>query len=709
MRIKTKSPLKIVTKSKADRGEERECRLSPKISACTQNRELSWLKFNERVLEEADSPGNPLLERLKFLAIFTSNLDEFYMIRVGSLTDYMQFMPDYFDNKTGMTAADQLAIIFRRSAALYEMRDQSYKNLVGLLAESNIHMLGVSALPVQERKALRKDFKRAILPLLSPQVIDTHHPFPNLENKQLYIAVTLKRKHGFSYGIMAIPRAMNRLIQLGGDQENRFVLLEDAALTFADEAFQTYEVLERTVISVTRNADLALHEDKDEDLDYVAHMKKELKKRRRLAPVRLEMQSAVGDKFAAFLAERLDIRAEQAFVCAAPLDLSFGYQLADLPPIDRNLLWPRHTPSNAAFSDRSEDMLVRARKGDILLSYPYESIIPFLTMIKQAANDDSVLSIKITLYRIDRYSKLAESLIEAAENGKDVVVMMELRARFDENNNIDWAQRLEESGCRVLYGLADYKVHSKICLITCQDAGGIRYITQVGTGNYNEKTAKLYTDLSLITADAEIGADAAAFFNDMQINNTDGAYKRLWVAPSTLKTNLTRMIDRERMKAAAGQPGRIVIKCNSITDLGICEALAAASQSGVKIDLIVRGICCVLPGVAGLTQNMTVVSIVGRFLEHSRVFCFGDGPDMALYIASADLMTRNMHRRVEIACPVLDMRLRERICGMLDIMLRDNVKAREQSADGRYEPRTPDSGVPISAQEYFAEQARVLI
>jgi len=669
-----------------------------------QNRELSWLKFNERVLLEADRTESPLLERLKFISIFTTNLDEFFMIRVGSLTDSALFDEKIFDNKTGMTAKEQLKQIFRATTPLYAVREKSFLSVMNGFSNHDIHMLKMQDLESEELAALKDFFTYNVMPLLSPQIIDTKHPFPHLANKRLHIAVTIKKKKDSMFGLIAMPAELDRIVLI-----NRpgcaFVLLEDLIYHFTELAFGIYEVVEKYIIAVTRNADLNMEDDLlDEGIDYRLYMKDMLKKRQRLSPVRLEMSSTSSKEFLKFFCGKLSLDSSQVFYTAAPLDLSFCFSMDRIINNDiyKRLIWPAHIPVETVAPDKRKNMIKTVFAGDMLLSYPYDSMSPLLELIRQAADDSKVLSIKITLYRIDQHSKLADSLIRAAENGKEVLVIMELRARFDEGNNIEWAHRLEEAGCRVIYGMVGYKVHSKICLITRKESGKIQYITHVGTGNYNEITARLYTDLSLLTANQDIGRDAAVFFTNMMLGNLEGTYKTLWVAPNSFKDNVIRHIEEEKQKAGEGGAGRIIIKCNSLTDKEILEALADASIGGVEISIIVRGICCLIPGIQGLTENIRIISIVGRFLEHSRIFCFGSGPGQKIYISSADLMTRNTQRRVEIACPVLDPSIMEMISQSLDISLSDNTQAWDQYSDGSYVSRfSMASENDISSQEIF--------
>ena len=675
-----------------------------------QNRELSWLKFNERVLEESNYAENPLLERLKYISIFSSNLDEFFMIRVGSLTDYMLYAPEYFDNKTGMSAAEQLDAVFLQTASLSAMKDRYYEAVMTELSEHGVLHINLEQMDPAGLERMEEYFANSILPLLSPQIIDGRHPFPHIDNKRLYIAVTLDRKSKPVFGLIAAPTSIERIIF--PDEDFRFVLLEDLIYHFSHLIFKPYKVRDKTVLAVTRNADLSAEEGSaiyDEDLDYRQIMQQLVKQRKRLLPVRLELQYAVSSAFKSFFYEKLSINEKQVFVSSTPLDLSFSYKLEDKLKNGDNtrLIRSSHIPSDVYAAEKKTGLIRLVQKNDVFFSYPFDSITPFLEMLRQAAEDTSVMSIKITLYRIASRSKLAESLIRAAENGKEVIILLELRARFDEENNIEWAQRFFEAGCQVIYGPSEYKVHSKICLITKKDFSRIQYITQIGTGNYNEITAKQYTDISLITANQEIGKDAALFFNNLLLDNTSGEYTHLWVAPGHYKDNIIECIENERRKAESGESGQIIIKCNSLTDREIIVKLIEASRSGVKISMIIRGICCLTPGIPGLTENIKVVSIVGRFLEHSRIFCFGAGNATRVYISSADFMTRNTERRIEIACPILDPGIKDKIRAMLETLLMDNTKAWDQLPDGRYVLRTSHPDIRINSQEMFIDQSRI--
>ncbi|MCL2663245.1 MAG: polyphosphate kinase 1 [Oscillospiraceae bacterium] len=677
--------------------------------AYMQNRELSWLKFNERVLMEANRTEVPLLERLKFISIFSSNLDEFVMIRVGSLSDSVLLGSELSDTKTGMSVKEQLDEVYRVIAPMYNLAGHAFSSVMQGLLKHGVEFVKMQDLSGSELKTLKSHFIHNVMPLLSPSIIDTKHPFPHIQNKQLHIAVTLEKKKGTTFGLIAVPAEFDRLIPLDG-KGTRFVLLEDLILHFADLVFGSYGVLEKSIIAVTRNADVGTDEELlDEGIDFRQHMKALLKKRQRLSPVRLEVGNKISIELFDFLRAKLFLEPAQVFYSTAPLDLSFCLSFGrylDKETYER-LIWQPHVPVNPIPPAQRNDMLSLSSGKDMLFSLPFESIAPFLSLIRQAAGDPSVLSIKITLYRLDAQSKLAESLILAAENGKEVVVLMELRARFDESNNIEWASRFEEAGCRVIYGLVGYKCHSKLCLITRKISGRISYITQVGTGNYNEKTAKLYTDLSLITANQDIGRDAASFFKNMLIGNLEGEYTHLWVAPSGFKTNILNSIEKEKQKALSGGTGRITIKCNSLTDRDIIEKLVEAGDSGVEILMNIRGICCLVPGLPNVTDNIHVLSIVGQFLEHARIFCFGSGLSADIYISSGDFMTRNTVRRIEVACPILDQDIKTRILWMLDVMFNDDTNAWDLLSDGNYILRKPvDHENPRSSQSIFTLEAR---
>lgn len=671
----------------------------------TQNRELSWLEFNARVLAEAEDETVPLLERFKFLAIFTSNLDEFFMIRVGSLTDMAALEPNRRDTKSGLTAEEQLSRIYAAVEPLYARRDAAFRDVDARLAQEDLCRTSMDELDSSERKYIKRYFNTMIAPVLSPQVVDSHHPFPHLEGKVLHIAVLLSHKKNERLGLIPVPASLPPITFLPNDKR-RYLMTEDILLAFADSIFEMYDVLEKTVFCVTRNADVPLDDEPfgSEQVDLRKKMERMLRQRRRMAIVRVELSRPVSSHFKECLHKRFEVTDEQIFLSrSAPLRMSYAFSLGDYLSDGRRsrLSDPPFIPQQPAMLPAGQSLLKTALQRDVLLSYPYESMEPFLQMIREAANDPPVLSVRITIYRLASKAKLVEYLCAAAENGKDVTVLIELRARFDEQNNIDWSERMEEAGCKIIYGFEDYKVHSKICLITRRERGAVRHITQVGTGNYNEKTAKQYTDVSLITADERIGQDAGAFFNNMALGNLSGHYSRLFVAPTSLKNNILALMDEQ---IAKGKDGYILLKFNSLTDIDVIAKLREASCAGVTVEMIVRGICCLLPGVPGHTENITVTSIVGRFLEHSRIYVFGRGDEEKMYISSADLMTRNTERRVEIACPIDDPAVRTRLHDILYAMQHDTVKARVLQPDGTYckKPAVQD---PICAQDLLMQQA----
>ena len=671
----------------------------------TQNRELSWLEFNARVLAEAEDETVPLLERFKFLAIFTSNLDEFFMIRVGSLTDMAALEPNRRDTKSGLTAEEQLSRIYAAVEPLYARRDAAFRDVDARLAQEDLCRTSMDELDSSERKYIKRYFNTMIAPVLSPQVVDSHHPFPHLEGKVLHIAVLLSHKKNERLGLIPVPASLPPITFLPNDKR-RYLMTEDILLAFADSIFEMYDVLEKTVFCVTRNADVPLDDEPfgSEQVDLRKKMERMLRQRRRMAIVRVELSRPVSSHFKECLHKRFEVTDEQIFLSrSAPLRMSYAFSLGDYLSDGRRsrLSDPPFIPQQPAMLPAGQSLLKTALQRDVLLSYPYESMEPFLQMIREAANDPPVLSVRITIYRLASKAKLVEYLCAAAENGKDVTVLIELRARFDEQNNIDWSERLEEAGCKIIYGFEDYKVHSKICLITRRERGGVRYITQVGTGNYNEKTARQYTDVSLVTSSESIGMDAAQFFNNMAMSNLNGRYNRLLVAPPSLKNNILSLMDGE---IAKGSDGYILLKFNSLTDIDMIEKLHEASCAGVTVEMIIRGICCLLPGVPGKTENITVTSIVGRFLEHSRIYVFGRGENEKMYISSADLMTRNTERRVEIACPIDSPAVRARLHDILFAMQHDTVKARVLQPDGSYQKK-PSVPEPICAQDLLMQQA----
>ncbi|WP_246213176.1 polyphosphate kinase 1 [Aminipila butyrica] len=606
------------------------------LQSYTQNRELSWLRFNERVLDEACDKTVPLLERLKFISIFTSNLDEFFMIRVGSLFDLSLMDDSYQDNKSGMTANEQLEKVYQMVKPLYEKRADAYREVLSELKNYDIYSLEYHELTKNEQVYLENYFKTNINPILSPQIVDVHHPFPFMPNKSLFIAVLLKRKGQELAGILPMPQMLPELIFLPGN-DVRFIKTEKILYHFSDKVFKKDQILEKNCICVTRNADIRFEDEIFElEEDFKARMVTLLHKRKKLSTIRLEAHYDLSTKLSDYFCDKLSITPEQVYITLADIKVDHVFSLfAKLSSNQlRQLSYAPFTPAPSQNIDNSKSILSQVKEKDLLLFYPFESMGSFLQMLKEAAADPKVISIKITIYRLARNSRLVDYLCTAAENGKEVTIVMELRARFDEHNNIDWSEKLENAGCRVLYGLPEYKIHSKVCLITYKEKNTVNYITQIGTGNYNETTAELYTDFSLLTADTAIGQDAVEFFKHLFIGNIDGSYNRLFVSPSQLKAPLLALIEKEIQK---GGEGRIVIKINSLTDLDFINKLVEASRAGVQIKLLVRGICCILPGIPGLTENITVISVVGRFLEHSRVYSFGHGDDQKLYISLSRL------------------------------------------------------------------------
>ena len=669
------------------------------------NRELSWLKFNERVLEEAESRNVPLCERLSFASIYQTNLDEFFMVRVGSLVDQMMLSKDLRDNKTKMTAKEQIMAILSQVTKLNRRKDAVYAELMEEIEKQGIKLVNFQKIGRKGSEYLERYFDSEIAPLISPTVVGKRQPFPFIRNREIYAVVVLQRKNG-KEKLGLIPCGSGvfpRLIEVPG-QEGTYMLSEELILHFIPKVFPGYFVKAKSLIRVTRNADIDADALYDEDLDYREFMVKVIKKRKRLAPVRLELSRELDGDIVDVLCEYLEVSKKYVFRGESPLDLSFVFQIQDMLRHVPELFYEKRVPQKSPQFRSGVPILQQIEEGDKLLSYPFESIRPFLDMLREAANDDSVVSIKMTLYRVARQSKVVEALIEAAENGKEVLVLVELKARFDEENNIEWSRRLEDAGCHVIYGLDGYKVHSKLCLITRKKEGQIEYITQIGTGNYNEKTARLYTDLSVMTCDSKIGQEAAAVFQALAMGEVLEESHTLLVAPKCLQNKVLDMIDEEIEHARNGEPAYVGVKINSLTDKRIIDRLIDASQAGVKVELVVRGICCLIPGVEGMTENIRVISIVGRFLEHSRIYIFGIGEREKIYIASADFMTRNTIRRVEVAAPVLDPVLKERLKGMFRTMLNDNQQARELESDGTY-VRVKNEKAPLNSQEHFYAEA----
>lgn len=668
------------------------------------NRELSWLKFNERVLEEAADRAVPLCERLSFLSIFQSNLDEFFMVRVGSLYDQMLVSKTAKDNKTGMTSREQLMAIFDATRTLSMRKDLIYKACMKQLKEEQgVEEISFSNILPEDKVYLENYFVESILPLLSPQVIGKKQPFPFLKNKEIYAVVVLGTKNSDKLGIIPCSNDIFPRMITVPSAKNRYILVEELILHYLPLVFERYTVKSKSLIRIVRNADIDVDEAfYDEDLDYRDSMEKLIKVRKRLCPVQLEHSRVLDDTVIERLRKELGLFPEQVFFSETPLEMSYLFQIQDALRDKRHLFYPHRIPQYPSGISEELPMIAQIEEKDRFLSFPYESMKPFIRLLKEAGKDESVVSIRMTLYRVAKNSQIVEALIEAAENGKEVVVLVELRARFDEENNIEWSRRLEEAGCRIIYGIDHIKVHSKLCLITYKKENNVHYITQVGTGNYNEKTAKLYTDLSLMTANQQIGEEAAEVFHALCLAQLVEKSENLLVAPKCLQSRVLEMIDEEIEKVKTGKEGYMGLKMNALTDRIIIDKLVEASMAGVKIDLIIRGICCLIPGVKGHTENIRVISIVGRFLEHSRIYIFGkpESGDCKIYIASADFMTRNTTKRVEVAVPILDADIRERVLGMFNLILRDNVKARVLRKDGNYfHPQSGD--VQLNSQEYF--------
>lgn len=675
------------------------------MSSIYMNRELSWLKFNERVLEEAENPEVPLCERLTFASIYQSNLDEFFMVRVGSLYDQTLLDKKIRENKTGMTSQEQIDAILKRTKQINKRKEAVYEELMERVAEQGIRILRFNELDEEGAAYLERYFESEIAPLISPTVVGRRQPFPFLRNKEIYAVAVLGSK-GKKDRLGIIPCTSNifgRLIAVPGMQ-GTYMLAEELILHFAPAVFKGYKIKSKSLLRITRNADIDADALYDEDLDYREFMEGLIKQRKKLAPIRLELSRDIDKKGIVVLCEYLELDESHVFISSTPLDLSFVFQIQDLLRKHTELYFPKRTPQRSDQFQDGKSIIEQIREEDKLLSYPYESIRPFLHLLTEAAEDPDVISIKMTLYRVAKQSKVVEALIEAAENGKEVVVLVELRARFDEENNIGWSRLLEDVGCQVIYGLDGYKVHSKLCLITRKNGGQVEYITQIGTGNYNEKTSRLYTDLSLMTANVEIGLEASNVFQALSKGEVVEHSEHLLVAPKCLQNKVLAMLDEEIAHARNGEEAYAGFKLNSLTDKKIIDKLIEASEAGVKIDMVVRGICCLIPGVEGKTENIRIISIVGRFLEHSRIYIFGNSKRRKYYIASADFMTRNTVRRVEVAAPVYDKRLQNKLQDMFDIMLADNQKARYLDAEGNYH-RVINEEAPLNSQEYFYAQA----
>lgn len=668
------------------------------------NRELSWLKFNERVLEEAENKKVPLCERLTFASIYQSNLDEFFRVRVGSLVDQMLLGGKIRDNKTKMTAKEQIEEVLHQVMKLNRRKDAVYDAIMGQLEDYGIRLVDFRKISKKESEYLEKYFLNEIAPVISPTIVGKRQPFPFLKNNEIYAVVVLQTKSGKEkLGIIPCSNTgFKRLVEL--PTAGTYILAEELILHYIPEVFKRYNIKAKSLIRVTRNADIDADALYDEDLDYRDFMAELIKRRKKLAPVRLELTREMDGEIVDVLCDYLELDSDYVFQVQAPLDLSFVFEIQDTLRKTPELFYEKRVPQKSSQFRDGEPVFPQIREKDKLLSYPYESMKPFLNFLREAANDKEVISIKMTLYRVAKHSKIVEYLIDAAENGKEVLVLVELKARFDEENNIEWSRRLEDAGCRVIYGLDGYKVHSKLCLVTKKSEGQVEYYTQIGTGNYNEKTARLYTDLSFMTANVEIGLEAAKVFQALSMEETVDNVQHLLVAPRCLQNKVLSMIDEEIACAKEGKEAYIGLKMNSLTDKKIIDKLIEASQAGVKIDMVIRGICCLIPGVKGKTENIQVRSIVGRFLEHSRIYIFGTQEREKVYIASADFMTRNTLRRVEVAAPVYDKDLKMQLEEMFITMLSDNQKARQEDSRGNYEIAEAQE-TPLNSQEFFYEQA----
>ena len=668
------------------------------------NRELSWLKFNERVLEEAENKKVPLCERLTFASIYQSNLDEFFRVRVGSLVDQMLLGGKIRDNKTKMTAKEQIEAVLHQVMKLNRRKDAVYDAIMGQLEDYGVRLVDFRKISKKESEYLEKYFLNEIAPVISPTIVGKRQPFPFLKNNEIYAVVVLQTKSGKEkLGIIPCSNTgFKRLVEL--PTAGTYMLAEELILHYIPEVFKRYNIKAKSLIRVTRNADIDADALYDEDLDYRDFMAELIKRRKKLAPVRLELTREMDGEIVDVLCDYLELDSDYVFQVQAPLDLSFVFEIQDTLRKTPELFYEKRVPQKSSQFRDGEPVFSQIREKDKLLSYPYESMKPFLNFLREAANDKEVISIKMTLYRVAKHSKIVEYLIDAAENGKEVLVLVELKARFDEENNIEWSRRLEDAGCRVIYGLDGYKVHSKLCLVTKKSEGQVEYYTQIGTGNYNEKTARLYTDLSLMTANVEIGLEAAKVFQALSMEETVDNVQHLLVAPRCLQNKVLSMIDEEIACAKEGKEAYIGLKMNSLTDKKIIDKLIEASQAGVKIDMVIRGICCLIPGVKGKTENIQVRSIVGRFLEHSRIYIFGTQEREKVYIASADFMTRNTLRRVEVAVPIYDKDLKMQLEEMFITMLSDNQKARQEDSRGNYEIAEAQE-TPLNSQEFFYEQA----
>ena len=670
------------------------------------NRELSWLKFNQRVLEEAQDTEVPLLERLLFQSIYASNLDEFFMVRVGSIYDASLLDDSQKDNKSKMHPSEQLDAIFSRVHELIPIKDKAFKEICKELEIKGIYHKSIKNLTDSELEFLRAYYSYEIKPFLNALIIDKRHPFPFLPNKSIYVAARLSSKSGTSLGLIGCSEKFKRVVFLPSQDERliSYVLVEEVISHFADKIFQGYKIEEKTLMRVTRNADIDVDEGFDNELDFRQNMSVLISKRKRLCPVRMQLSKQVSDNLIDELCSRLELAKKQVFVEKTPLDFSYVFSVFEKASEKKDLFFGKLEPQPSRMIDPNTSMIEQIDKRDLFLHYRYESIKPFIRLLNEAAADENVVSIKMTLYRVAKNSKIIKALCNAADNGKEVVVLVELRARFDEENNIGWSKALEEAGCHVMYGPARLKVHSKLCLITRKSESGVKYTVQIGTGNYNEKTAGLYTDLCLMTSNTEIAEDAQEVFRTLSMGELVENTKALLVAPHCLQNKVIEMMDNEIAVAKAGGEGYVGAKLNSLTDKVIIDKIIECSQAGVRVDLVIRGISCLVAGVPGVTDNVHIRSIVGRYLEHARIYIFGSGVRKKVYISSADYMTRNTTRRVEVAAPVYDEEIKARILDIFETQLKDNVKARVMQPDGKY-IRAEKDGAPLDSQKHFFAEA----
>lgn len=670
------------------------------------NRELSWLKFNQRVLDESNDNSVPLLERLFFSSIYSSNLDEFFMVRVGSLHDQMLIDDDDLDGKTKMKPSEQLNAIFKRVAQLNVKHDEYFERLSDELKENGIKHINIKELSKEDKNFVNNFFKYEVSPFLSPQIVNKRHPFPFMNGKDVYAVARLSSKSNILLGIVNTSGVFSRVLFLPGKKKIRYILVEDIILHNLNKIFSNYKIEEKSLIRVTRNADIDVKEALfDQEMDFRGAMSELIKKRKRLCAVRIQLSKELSASTIAELSSRLDIPKKQFFVEKTPLDMSYVFTVRNKAKDQSDLFFNEQIPQKSPMVDESSPMIAQIDKKDIFLSYPYESIKPFIRLLQEAAHDKNVVSIKITLYRVAKASKIVEALIDAAENGKDVMVLVELRARFDEENNIDWSKRLEKAGVKVIYGPEDLKVHSKLLLITRKFGNKAKYTVQVGTGNYNEKTAELYADVCLMTSHLGIAEDAVNVFNALATDNLVEKTNHLLVAPKALRPQLIYMMDEEIQKVKDGNQAYIGIKANSLTDKVLIKKLIECSKAGVEIELVIRGICCLIPGIEGETENIKVVSIVGRYLEHARFYIFGKNNEQKIYISSADFMTRNTIRRVEVAVPIYDNEIKEKVFRYFKTQVNDNVKGRVLQSNGTYKKQKQYDFDTIDAQQIFFNEA----